>query len=63
MQIDGAKLKEARTAAGLTVVDVANASGMGERAYRYKEAKGGRTNMNVAKAIARKLGVKVEDLK
>ena len=56
------KLKNARKAHGLTQVQVADKAGISERVYQRYEAGERTPNAKLAKAIAKILKCKVEDI-
>lgn len=63
MRIDGNKVKLLREKASIGRVDLAAAADLGERRIQQIEAlRSVNLNMNIAKAIARKLGVKLEEI-
>lgn len=63
MKIDGTRIKELRIAADLSQVDIAQAADLSERRIQQIE-KGERINinLNIAKGIAKRLGVKLETI-
>ena len=65
MNIDGSKIKALRKARGISRVDLAGAADLGERRICQIEdcGKASNLNMNIAKAIVRKLGVRINDIK
>ncbi|OYW73219.1 MAG: hypothetical protein B7Z25_01315, partial [Aerococcus viridans] len=63
MRIDGTRLKKLREGADLRLADIAVAADLSERRIGQIEAgKLSNVNLNIAKAIAKRLGAKLEDL-
>lgn len=63
MRIDGKRLKQLREGADLRLADIAVAADLSERRIGQIEAgKLSSVNLNIAKAIAKRLGAKLEDL-
>jgi len=64
MNVDGAKIKKYREAKGLDTQELADAADFRSRRRITQIEAGDHANVNlhVAKAIARKLGVKLEDI-
>jgi len=63
MQVDHLKIKAFRESKGLEHTDLAKAADLGKR--RIQQIEQGKLislNLNIAKAIARRLGVRLEDI-
>lgn len=62
MKVCGTKLRNARLAADLRVEDVAAAADLGKRRIYQLEETGGSMSLNDARAVAKRLGVKLEEI-
>lgn len=63
MKIDGEKVRTHREARGLSRIDLAQAADYSERRiYQIETGEHVNINLNIAKAIARRLGVKMEEI-
>lgn len=63
MRVNGTKVKQIRENKDFSRIDLAKAADLGERRIQQVEAaQSVNLNLNVAKAIARFLGVKLEDI-
>lgn len=62
MRISSQKLKAAIIAADVSPAEVGKAADLSERRIQQIQARGGKVNMNIVKAIAKRLCVKPEAL-
>jgi len=63
MKVSGSKIKEIREVRGVSRVDLAKVADLGERRIQQVETEpSSNLNLNIAKAIAKRLGCKLEDI-